>query len=360
MTQKHVDIEDLQDPYPKWYPHHPAMYDIHKTYLDNLENGPFFDNPLPKREMAPKDDWFDFLGVLVASPIGIPAGPLLDSKAIKFASEMGFDLLTYKTIRSRSHPSHPLPNMVYVDSGLTGKRIEEPPAHLANLTVTNSFGNPSMSPAFLMEDIAQANAAIMPGQALIVSIYGTTHEEFIQCAYLAKEAGAKIIEANFSCPNVNPKEGLLYKTPETVFKLGKAIVDVIGAIPLIIKVGLFDSKKQMKESFVSAAKAGIRSICGLNTISMKITPPLDENRKVAGICGGGIRNAALEFIEDAHATITEEHLDLILIGVGGIMLPQHFENILTRGAGFAMSATGMMWDPYLAMRYHHMKGAPND
>lgn len=360
MTQKQVDIEDLQDTYPKWYPHHPAMYDIHKTYLDNLENGPFFDSAPPKREMAPKDDWLDFLGVSVASPIGIPAGPLLDSKGIKFASEMGFDLLTYKTIRPRAHPSHPLPNMVYVDSRLTGKRIEEPPAHLADLTVTNSFGNPSMSPAFLMEDIAKANEAIMPGQALIVSIYGTTHEEFIQCAHLAKEAGAKIIEANFSCPNVDPKEGLLYKTPETVLKLGKEIVDAIGQVPLIIKTGLFDNKKQMKESFVAAAKAGIRSICGLNTISMKITPPLDENRKVAGVCGGGIRNAALGFIEDARAIISSENLDLTLIGVGGIMLPQNFDQILTRGADFAMSATGMMWDPYLAMRYHHIKEGSND
>ncbi len=360
MTQKQVDIEDLQEIYPKWYPEHTAIYDIKKTYLDNLENGPFFEAEIPKREMAPKNEWLDFLGVPVASPLGIPAGPLLCSKGIKFASDMGFDLLTYKTIRSRSHPAHPLPNMVYVDPQLTGKQIKLPPYHLADLTVTNSFGNPSMSPEYLMEDIAKANDAIHPGQALIVSIYGTTHDDFVQTALFAKEAGAKIIEANFSCPNVNPVEGLLYKNAETMQRVGKQIADAIAPIPLIIKVGLFDDKEQMKLSFVAAAKAGIRSICGLNTISMKISPPLDENRKVAGVCGGGIRNAALRFIADAHEIITAEKFDLTLIGVGGIMLPQHVDRFLRQGAEFAMTATGMMWDPYLAMRYHHIKEGSND
>ena len=47
-----------------------------------------------------------------------------------------------------------------------------------------------------------------------------------------------------------------------------------------------------------------------------------------------------------------EKLGLAIIGVGGITLPEHFNEFYNAGADIAMTATGMMWAPYLAMRYH--------
>ena len=41
-----------------------------------------------------------------------------------------------------------------------------------------------------------------------------------------------------------------------------------------------------------------------------------------------------------------------MLGCGGIAKPEHFEEFLKAGAAIAMTATGMMWDPYLALRYH--------
>lgn len=38
----------------------------------------------------------------VASRLGVPAGPLLDSRWTTFARQMGFDILTYKTIRTQA------------------------------------------------------------------------------------------------------------------------------------------------------------------------------------------------------------------------------------------------------------------
>ena len=37
------------------------------------------------------------------------------------------------------------------------------------------------------------------------------------------------------------------------------------------------------------------------------------------------------------------------------MLPEHFDAFLEAGADIATTATGMMWDPYLALRYHERK-----
>ena len=73
---------------------------------------------------------------------------------------------------------------------------------------------------------------------------------------------------------------------------------------------------------------------------------------MSGICGGPIRAAALDWVAQARKIIKEERLDLALVGCGGIMLPAQFDAFLEAGADVAMSATGMMWDPFLALRYH--------
>jgi hypothetical protein len=52
---------------------------------------------------------------VVATPIGVPAGPLLNARWIEVAAKLGFDVLTYKTIRSVEFSGHPVPNMIYVD-----------------------------------------------------------------------------------------------------------------------------------------------------------------------------------------------------------------------------------------------------
>lgn len=360
---------------PEWYPTHPPIYDIHKTYLENAEFGPFFRGPLPKRTLPPKEKWIDFLGYSVASPIGIPAGPLLTSRWIHLAGALGFDIPTYKTIRSSEHPSHPLPNMVFIDThGMIPKDRPLPVANLMRspsplieeLAVTNSFGMPSKSPQFLLDDIPRANASLQEGQVMVVSVVGTVRqdrtflEDFVVAALLAKNSGAKIIEANFSCPNVDKTAGCLYMSPTTVFDLGKAIAAAIHPIPLIIKVGIFSSDEQMRDVFLAAARAGIRAISGINTVSMAVVdehghPALGPQRLTSGICGGPIREYALDFVAHAARINHREKLDLTLIGVGGITLPEHFDLFFEKGAHIAMTATGMMWDPYLAARYHQGK-----
>ncbi len=219
-----------------------------------------------------------------------------------------------------------------------------------------------MSPEFLMQDIEKANRALKPGQAMIVSVVGSPNQEisflddFVRAAELAKAAGAKIIEANFSCPNVDKAEGSLYTHSETVYEYVKKIASAIHPIPLLIKVGIFANREEMRSVFLAAARAGCAGIAGLNTISMEIVdekgqPALDSLRKTSGVCGSTIRQEALQFMKDAAEIKQTERLDLVLLGCGGLMRPEHLREMLDAGAAIAMSATGMMWDPFLAKRY---------
>lgn len=371
----HKQESEMVSKLSPWWPSRPAIYDIQKSYLDNAEEGPFFDAPSPSRTWPAPSQWIDFLGYRVASPIGVPAGPLLNAKWISLAGELGFDILCYKTIRSSLHPGHGVPNVIYIkeEEQLNPRKLPDyvtetctPPQSIEQIAITNSFGMPSRSPEYLRRDIPLANSQLSPAQVMIVSVVGTPakngdpntfKEDFVQAALLAKESGAKIIEANFSCPNVSTGEGCIYYNPESVFEIGSALTKALGDIPLIIKLGLFPELELMRKTFLAAARAGVRAICGINTISMKVLnaegqPALGLNRLTSGICGNPIREAALNFVREARTINDREKLGFCIMGVGGVTAPQHFREFLNAGADVAMCGTGMMWDPYIALRYH--------
>jgi len=311
---------------------------------------------------------------------------LLNSKWISTAAQLGFDVLSYKTIRSQEHPGHPLPNMLYVDcptvtleaDSLPIFALEQPPENVNSIAVTNSFGMPSRSRKYLEEDIPRANASLQEGQVMIVSVVGTPSvskcssvhdksdysrfvEDFVETATFAKSCGAKIIEANFSCPNVATGEGSIYQNAESVRDIASHIVKAIGDTPLIIKVGTYTEETAMRDTFKAAAKAKVAAICGINSVSKKVLSPvsnepaLGASRAISGVCGGPIRQTALRFVSKAKEIIRKEQLPLDLLGCGGITQPQHFTEFLAEGCSVAMTATGMMWDPLLAARYHSLQ-----
>lgn len=357
--------------FPLWWPEKPPIYDIYKTYLQNLEEGPFFEGFIPERNLPSEDKWIDFLGFKVAAPLGVPAGPLLNSRWVSFAAEMGFDIVTYKTIRSAPHPAHPAPNMIYVDAKgqLTADRFQETlkrahaaPPSMEALAATNSFGIPSLDAESLIEDIAIANASLSKGQVMIVSVVGTPRpgedfpKDFAKASSIALQGGAKIIEADFSCPNVSSCEGSIYTSPQAVFDICTSIKKRIGSIPLIIKVGVILDKEVLKNVLISAAKAGAQGVCGINTISMNVVDDdgkaaLGEKRLRSGVCGSPIRQTALDFVRLAKEINKQEKLGMTILATGGVITPEHFNRFFEAGADVAMSAVGMMWDPYLAARY---------
>src|SRR5262249_23252180 len=139
----------------------------------------------------------------------------------------GFDILTYKTVRSAHRPCYDLPNWVFVDD----EEREEGPVYASDqlpddptrISSGVSFGIPSRAPAVWRADFRRPNACLRDVQMLIVSVVATPKEnataedlgtDFAQCARWAAEAGADTIEANFSCPNVCSGEGTIYMDPE--------------------------------------------------------------------------------------------------------------------------------------------------
>src|SRR6188474_1794120 len=88
-------------------------YDRSKSYEWNYEHVPM---PVDMQVPVVPGEW-QFCGLPVDSPLGIPAGPLLNGRWILYYASLGFDVLTYKTVRSRERASYALPNLQPVQGG---------------------------------------------------------------------------------------------------------------------------------------------------------------------------------------------------------------------------------------------------
>ncbi len=345
------------------------FFDPNKTYDENYNFGPFgsfSNNEIFEQKGEPE---IDFLGQKVYVPFGIPAGPLLNSKFCKSAFEKGFDISVYKTVRSSDFPCHPFPNVlsVKIEGDLTlekasGKLVASDDYDVSNISITNSFGVPSREVSIWQEDVQKAISYAGKGQVLVLGFMGTvrenqTEEEFIsdwvKVCKLAKETGAKIYEANLSCPNIG-NEGLVCYNLDMTEKVCIAIRKELGDLPLILKVGYYKNDDDIKRLLEIGSKYA-NAISSINTIAAEIVDkdghqalPGGPNRLKSGVCGASIKWAGLDMVRRLKQYSKELNKNVKIIGVGGVINPADYFEYLNAGADAVMSATGAMWNPELA------------
>src|ERR1700761_8742457 len=156
------------------------VYNPLLSYEENYERGPFGgfrDGRVMERGFEPR---FSFLGQRVGVPFGIPAGPLVNGAFVKAALDKGFDIPVYKTVRTRAYKSHAWPNVlpVHVEGDLPAEclRLVAGGEYAEPLSITNSFGVPSMTPEVWQRDLADCVAYARDGQLVVGSFQGTVPE----------------------------------------------------------------------------------------------------------------------------------------------------------------------------------------
>lgn len=346
------------------------FYDPTKTFADNLANGPFAIDAKDYR--TTEEPRYTFLGFPINFPFGIAAGSLPMSRHTTAAFRLGYDVVCYKTQRSDTFPCNPFPNVVGIklDGDMTREEMQKPQlgtteysSDLSKLTITNSFGVPSRDPEEWTKDFNKALAGAGSGQLLIMSVVGTIREgatadeyydDFATAAKLAKDAGAKAVEVNLSCPNV-ASEGVICYTRQAVQEICRRTKRTIGDTPLIIKVGYYTPDQQeLLEAILDDVKDDISAVSAINTLPAAV---VDENgeqylpgkgRLKSGTCGAGIKWAGLDMVRRLHALRKEKGYSYEIIGVGGVMTPTDFKEYRQAGADVVQSVTGAMWNQYLA------------
>lgn len=349
-----------------------AFYDPTKAYDDNFDDGPTLVSTNDRPYQNHGEAKFSFVGKKIYSPFGIPAGPILNSKYVKYAFERGFDVVVYKTQRSMKFKVNQFPNVLFVDvkgdltlekatrplhgASTSGKSIEQ-------FSITNSFGNPSRGPDFWVADTKKALRYQGKGQLLISSVVGTIKEgfsdedyydDFAVAAKLAKTSGVEAIEFNLSCPNV-ANEGILCYTREAVAEITRRVKEAVGNTPIVAKVGYYaPDQQELLVAIMKDISSYIAVISAINTIP---APVVDKdgnqalpgpNRLISGICGASIKWAGLDMVRRLAEIRRKLKADFEIVGVGGVMSVKDFEAYRRAGADVVQSATGAMWNPKLA------------
>ncbi|MBI3459287.1 dihydroorotate oxidase [Candidatus Azambacteria bacterium] len=358
---------------------HQPFFDPTKSYEENWKEGPFGafastinssersrlrSDELLRTEGEPKYKVFEHKVYL---PFGIPAGPLLNGRFVDAALDLNFDIPMHKTVRTRAKACHPFPNVlaIEIEGDLTMEKashqLKAKEGYLAPLSITNSFGNPSQDSDIWQRDIAHSVAHARKGQIVAASIEGTKWPGYSDADYiqdwaigagLLKEAGAQIIEANLSCPNEGTTSLVCFDV-NRARKIAEAIKNKIGNTPLLLKTAYFSDEENLRH-FVKELGKIVDGISSINTISAEVVnekgqPALPgEGRLRSGVCGHAIKWAGLDMVKRLKKLREEFNYHFLIFGGGGVMNPQDYQEYHQAGADVVMSATGAMWNPYLA------------
>jgi dihydroorotate dehydrogenase (NAD+) catalytic subunit len=333
-------------------------YDRSQTYRWNYDHAP---DPPPAIDVPPVPGPWTFCGRPVPSPLGIPAGPLLNGRWILYYAALGFDVLTYKTTRSSARDCYPLPNLVPVQTApLEGGERGLPATGTMDASWAVSFGMPSMEPAVWRADVEWTRRRLPPEKILSVSVVATVQPgwmlddlaaDYARCARWAADSGADAVEINFSCPNVATCDGQLYQQPAAAGLVAQQVRDSIGNTPLLIKIGHVPREADaaaLLDAVTPAADALSMTNCLVATVAGPAGPLFGGQPR--GIGGEAIRAASTDQVRLFSRLIRERRLPTKLIGVGGIFNAQHVREYLDAGAEGVQLATAAMLDPLIGCR----------
>ncbi|MBX3415447.1 MAG: hypothetical protein KF708_22375 [Pirellulales bacterium] len=335
-----------------------SRYDRSQTYAWNYEHAPQGRSCL--RVPSFPGEWH-FCGRPVPSPLGIAAGPLLNSRWLLYYAGLGFDVLTYKTVRSKARACYPLPNLQPVECGpLHGGEGPLPTRAAMAGSWAVSFGMPSAEPDAWRADVERARRELPREKLLSVSVVGTIEEgwsiddlaaDYARCARWAVESGADCIETNFSCPNVATCDGQLYQEPDSAALVAARVREAIGRIPYLVKIGHVE-RPNAAGTLVDALAPYINGLSMTNSIATQVVDDAGQflfAQERRGICGEATREASVAQTAMFAQILQQRGLSWTLVGVGGASRAEHVQQYLAAGANAVHLATAAMVDPEVGL-----------
>jgi dihydroorotate dehydrogenase len=337
--------------------------------------------PLPERPVAKGRKWRLF-GKEIGIPLGISASVLtMNSKWIRNHSENGFNVLTYKTVRTKERPPLGNPNWIFLDtleSPISPHQISDGgiardvkalgdidswPANSYRFSTANSFGVPSKDPSEWIPDVQETLSVLANDQILILSLMGTFEEkhgddlvaDFEYLARLASETGTPVVEINLSCPNgVIEGHALppIDRNPEQVQRIVERVRSALDpTTALVVKFGYM--KKSQLEKTLKPIASIVDGVSGINTLQLPVKDPSGMHdtfpgRSQAGVSGSALRDLAYEFVTNLAELRRSFNVTYDIIAMGGAMTPADVVRFYEAGASAIQAASGAFFNPYLA------------
>jgi len=187
-----------------------------------------------------------------------------------------------------------------------------------------------------------------PSKVIIASIMGQNENEWTGLAAKCEEAGASVIECNFSCPNMESDDlGVTIGQSEELVERFTAAVKRGTDLPVLAK--LTPNITDMVPMALAAKRGGADGIAAINTINsitgvdintLVAEPSVHGKSIVGGYSGPAVKPIALRFISDLNRC--PELKDMHLSGMGGIEIWRDALEFLLLGAGSIQVTTAVM------------------
>lgn len=261
----------------------------------------------------PVDLSVDFCGVKFLNPFMLSSSPVSNNaEMIGRAFDAGWSGVAYKTLVTDRIPiAHPSPRMhgySYGDKRLVG---------LQNVEQTTDRG---LKPNLL--DISYLKKH-WPKHIVMASIMGFSNQEWADLAKACTDAGADMLELNFSCPHMTV-EGSGARVGQVTDLVRKFTETVRGVTKLPIVAKMTPNISDMLEPAMAAKRGGADGIAAINTVAGLSEVGLDDwipkpnvfgKGAISGYSGPAVKPIGLRFI----AQLAQDHeLKLPLSGMGGI------------------------------------------
>jgi dihydroorotate dehydrogenase (NAD+) catalytic subunit len=303
------------------------------------------------------------------SNLGIAAGPLFNSKWVEGFARLGYDILTYATVRSTFWPAYALPNIRQVENreqvAVTTRRT-----HVnGNLTIAVSMGLPSMEPDVWRKDVRRAKEKLRDGQVLIVSVVGTAPAgsdpelliaDYARCAAWAAEAGADAIEVHLALPDTFFEPGqMIYENVALSAQILYRVRTSID-VPLLAKLGPFRTPRALHDTATKLAPwtSGFVLVHGISrrVLDDKGNAAFEgDGRDRADVVGSDTFHVSARQVEEMLSWRKAGAWDRAILAVGGLTTVERARQVLREGADAALVATAALFDPQFAVRFRQAR-----
>jgi len=285
----------------------------------------------------PKNLKVEMCGVEFINPFMLSSSPVSNTaEMVERSFEAGFSGVAFKTIvDDRTKIIHPAPRMATYDVG---------PNKLAGLQNIEQTSDRTLVDNF--KDIRYLKKH-WSDRVVIVSIMGFKESEWVDLARRSEDAGADMLELNFSCPHMTVEgSGMkVGQAMELVERFTHAVKDVVS-IPILAK--MTPNVTDVTQPALHAKKGGADGLTAINTVAALVgvglyddvpQPNVKGKGAISGFSGPAIKPIGLKCVAElAHCP----GLGLPISGVGGIETWVDVVEYLLCGAATIQITTGVI------------------
>lgn len=260
----------------------------------------------------------EIAGLQLVNPTILAAGILgYTGLSMRSVIEAGAGAVVTKTMGQKPRAGYFNPTVVQTDCGLI-----------------NAMGLPNPGIRHFMEEMKQLKSIQAP---TIISIYGSSPEEFAIVAEIAMQIGADAIELNVSCPHIEKAGAEIGCDPKLLTNIVKTVKKNVN-VPVIVK--LTPNVANISEIAKTVQDAGADAITAINTvkamaIDIETGRPILAN-KFGGLSGPAIKPIAVRCVYDVFHSV-----DIPVIGCGGISCWQDAIEFILSGASAVQIGTAV-------------------